>query len=138
KEGSNPTSFGQCFFGPRAVTVVSISRTTRCAGAKATVKFAPSTSANGRGLTGCTSPCLCPTAHRAQQVIHLSLNALVHGVDLQFSSVPPPGLRGPPKRRAQRRGVQACSLPGGYRGWPPRSCTVAVRGCTGSCTEVVR
>src|SRR5262249_8518098 len=38
------------------------------------------------------------------------------------------------RANAKRASVQACSpcsLPGGYRGWPPRSCTVVTRGCTG-------
>jgi hypothetical protein len=32
----------------------------------------------------------------------------------------------------KRAGVQACSPAGGIRGWPPRSCTVVTRGCTGA------
>src|SRR5215472_16333004 len=43
------------------------------------------------------------------------------------------------RANAERASVQACSpcsLPGGYRGWPPRSCTVVTRGCTGVVREL--
>src|SRR5215470_2213279 len=59
----------------------------------------------------------------------------------------PPGLDEVGKKisrlqaNAERASVQACSpcsLPGGYRGWPPRSCTVVTRGCTGVVRELHR
>jgi len=38
----------------------------------------------------------------------------------------------------KRAGVQACSPAGGIRGWPPRSCTVVSRSCTGAVRKAAR